>query len=223
MRAVFRVVAEKPREKALLMVLLDSDITLSEIAALSDASVDSKSGSIKVYREKTKRERMVYISPETAYAIEVYRSVRPEPLAEARMFLTEDGRPLTGGRIQKILERVGKAAGIGQRLSPHKLRHTFATQSLDHGSNLEYVRIMLGHRDIKTTSKHYLHVAVAALAKAYKSSSPVVNLGLAGRNGRATQERKPGNIVREDGAAEGGGVMSVVYSKEKKKKRKKSR
>jgi len=180
MRAVFLVVAEKPREKALLLVFLDSGIALSEVAALDDADVDTRNGTIKVFCQKTRKERMVFISPETASAVEAYRFCRPEPVAEPRLFLTVDGRPLTGQRIQKILERTGEAAGISQRLSPHKLRHTFATLSLKYGSNLEYVRMMLGHSDIKTTSRFYLHVAHADLAEAFQNTSPVMNIGLPG-------------------------------------------
>ena len=190
MTAVFKVVAHQPRERVLLLLLLDSGITLSEVAELNDDGVDTINGTVRVFRQKTQKERYTYFSPPTADAIEAYRFVRPEPAAEPHLFLTRDGDPLTGKRIQKILERIGKEAGIGQRLSPHKLRHSFATWSLKYGSNLEYIRLMLGHSDIRTTSRAYLHVASADLAAASKRTSPVVNLGI-GRSKRSPSKPTP--------------------------------
>ncbi len=148
------------------------------MVGLDDVCVDTPNGALRVFREKTQKERYAYFSAPTAAAIEAYRFVRPQPLAAARLFLTQDGYPLTAKRVQKILERVGKKAGISQRLSPHKLRHSFATWSLKHGSNLEYISIMLGHSDIRTTSKAYLHVAGTDVAEVSKRTSPVVNLGI---------------------------------------------
>jgi len=223
MRAVFRVVAEKPREKALLLVFLDSGIALSEVEALEDADVDTRNGTIKTFRQKTRKERIVFISPETASAVEAYRFCRPEPVAEPRLFLTVDGRPLTGQRIQKILERTGEAAGISQRLSPHKLRHTFATLSLKYGSNLEYVRLMLGHSDIKTTSKFYLHVANADLAEAFKDTSPAMNIGLPGTRQKGQRFRNRANRGEQYEPGPGNGIQPVSYAKDKKSKKKKPR
>ena len=190
MVTVFDSVAEKPRETALLLLLLDSGITLSEVVDLDDVCVDTTNGTLRVFREKTQKERYAYFSAPTAAAIEAYRFVRPQPVAAPRLFLTQDGYPLTAKRVQKILERVGKKAGISQRLSPHKLHHSFATWSLKHGSNLEYIRIMLGHSDIRTTSKAYLHVANTDVAEASKRTSPVVNLGIRKSTGRLV---KPGS------------------------------
>ncbi|MFC1955192.1 tyrosine-type recombinase/integrase [Chloroflexota bacterium] len=178
MAAVCNAVSQKPREMALLLLLLDSGITLSEVAELGDSYADTTAGTVRVFREKTQKERYAYFSPPTGAAIEAYRFIRPEPVSERLLFLTEDGRPLSARRIQKILERVGEKAHLGQRLSPHKLRHSFATWSLKYGSNLEYIRIILGHSDIRTTSKAYLHIADADIAKASKITSPVVNLGI---------------------------------------------
>ncbi len=204
-------------------MLLDSGIALSEVAALDDVDMDTRNGTIKVFRRKTRKERMVYISSETASAVEAYRFCRPEPVAEPRLFLTVDGRPLTGQRIQKILERTGEAAGISQRLSPHKLRHTFARLSLKYGSNLEYLRLMLGHSDIKTTAKFYLHVANADLAEKYKDTSPAMNIGLPGT--RQKGHRFQNRASREEQSAPDprNGIQPLSYAKDKKSKQKKPR
>jgi site-specific recombinase XerD len=175
MQTVIETVASKPRETALIHLFLDSGITLSEISDLTDTRVDTHNGTLRVFREKTQKERIVYFSPQTAVAIETYRFNRPDPMTEPRLFLTHDGYPLTGTKIQKILERVGKQAGFSHRLSPHKLRHTFATMTLNNGSNLEYIRIMLGHSDIRTTQNTYLNVASDVIAKSFKKTSPVAH------------------------------------------------
>ncbi len=228
MKAVFQVVASKPREMALILLFLDTGITLSEIEDLTDTRVDTLNGTLRVFREKTRKERVAYFSPQTAAAIETYRFSRPDPMAEPRLFLTHDGYPLTGTRIQKILERVGKQARLSQRLSPHKLRHTFATMSLKHGSNLEYIRIMLGHSDIRTTQKAYLNVASEDIAKSTKKTSPVANLGLRKSNGRAVRSVLNGNIANDRNGGiivvkvlneKPGGIMPVSYDAKNKKKK----
>jgi site-specific recombinase XerD len=228
MKVVFQVVASKPREMALILLFLDTGITLSEIEDLTDTRVDTLNGTLRVFREKTRKERVAYFSPQTAAAIETYRFSRPDPMAEPRLFLTHDGYPLTGTRIQKILERVGKQAGLSQRLSPHKLRHTFATMSLKHGSNLEYIRIMLGHSDIRTTQKAYLNVASEDIARSTKKTSPVANLGLRKSNGRAVRSVLNGNIANDRNGGiivvkvlneKPGGIMPVSYDAKNKKKK----
>jgi len=249
MVAVFASAAGNPRETALILLLLDSGITLSEVAELNDSYVDTAGGTVRVFREKTKNERYAYFSPPTGAAIEAYRFVRPEPVGAKRLFLTQDGRPLRARRIQTILESVGKRAKLNQRLSPHKLRHSFATWSLKYGSNLEYIRIMLGHSDIRTTSEAYLHMADADIAEASKITSPVVNLGIGKgkgwtvkpevlQNGTLTPIRIPGRkrpgrgngdtVILIQNQPQGppqphpaDGLMPVTYSKKPKAKKRK--
>ncbi|MFC1929014.1 tyrosine-type recombinase/integrase [Chloroflexota bacterium] len=228
MKAVFQAVASKPREMALILLFLDSGITLSEIKDLPDTQVDTLNGTLRVFREKTRKERVVYFSPQTAAAIETYRFSRPDPMAEPHLFLTHEGYPLKGTRIQKILERVGKQAGLSQRLSPHKLRHTFATMSLKYGSNLEYIRIMLGHSDIRTTQNAYLNVASEDIAKSSKKTSPVANLGLRKSNGYPLRPTLNGNITNDRNERiivvnvqneKPGGIMPVSYDAKNKQKK----
>jgi len=199
MTSVFEVVAGHPRDRAMLLLLLDSGITLSEFVELNDNHVDTASGTVRVYREKTQKERDTYTSPETADAIEAYRFMRPVPLAEPRLFLSVDGYPMAKKRIQKILQDIGQKAGLSQRLSPHKLRHSFATWSLRYGSNLEYIRLMLGHSDINTTSRAYLHMASADLAQASKRTSPVANLGIGRGKKRPVKPGSEHDTTRSQG------------------------
>jgi hypothetical protein len=79
------------------------------------------------------------------------------------------------GRVQKVLEALGRKSGLKQRLSPHKLRHTKAVLSIKYGSNVEYQRKELGHRRISTT-QGYLDVCDDDVAKDHRLYSPVTNL-----------------------------------------------
>jgi len=178
LKTVFAVVNHQPREKAMLTLLLDSGITLQEITMLKTGDLNLAEGSAHVFREKTSRERYVYFCPATALNIERYLSQRPAEWQDDHLFLTFDGRPMRPNCLERILFRVGRKAGLTRRLSPHKLRHTFATLSLKYGSNLEYIRIQLGHSDIRTTSKFYLHAGNAEVRQSHLKSSPVTNLGL---------------------------------------------
>jgi integrase/recombinase XerD len=224
--AVFKAAAGHPREIALMMLILDTGVSLSEIEGLNDTDADTKNGTLRVYRKKTRKERSIFFNLPTAYAIETYRHARPAPVAEPRLFLTRDGRPLKGGQIQQLLERIGGKAGISKRLAPHKLRHTFATMSLAYGSNLEYLRIMLGHTDIRTTARSYLHATEADVAARYKTSSPVVNLDIGQIPGRPSKTQIRGDIKRETTPAppaEGDWIMPIVYSKVKKEGKRKTK
>jgi site-specific recombinase XerD len=86
--------------------------------------------------------------------------------------------------VQSILYLIGRHAGLKTRLSAHRLRHTYATLCLRNGNNLEYVRITLGHRDIKTTSDAYLAVSDTDVASACKRSSPLAHLNQPGHTHR---------------------------------------
>jgi len=166
------------RDQAVVLLLLDTGMRLAELANLQITDRDEKEQRLHVIG-KGNKERIVYMSDWTAVTLSTYVCFErvSEPDA-GPLFQTQGGRPLTAARIQKILERVGKKAGLRHRLGPHRLRHTYATESLKHGASLEHVRRTLGHTDIKTTEV-YLSLADQDIQEAHRSFSPVTNLGLA--------------------------------------------
>jgi len=175
-KAVLRAASGSPRSQAVLLLLLDSGIRLSELASLKTADVDMANGRLKVFGKGSK-ERFAYFSKGTAAGINLYlKGTRPEPVKGDYLFLRQDGYPMSSKGIQTTLLRIGKKAGISARLSPHNLRHTYATMALKYGNNLEYVKTTLGHSDIKTTSQSYLNVADSDIAAAYLGFSPVTNI-----------------------------------------------
>ena len=184
------------RSQVLIWLLLDSGPRLCEVTGddthpgIYLEHIDFETGIIRVCG-KFQVERSAHVSPETIEVMRQYRlHERPQPVGPDKLLLNEDGTPMTGGRVQKILESIGKKAGLRQRLSPHKLRHTHAVLSLKYGSNVEYQRRELGHRHISTT-QGYLAVRDDDLANAHKSYSPVTNLLSQGKKKRAVMRFPP--------------------------------
>jgi integrase/recombinase XerD len=177
LRALFRI-SLSDRDRALLMLLLDSGIRLTELANLRFDDVDLKNDVVSVIG-KGDKQRHVFISKDTALWLIIYtcEGRRPDSQLSNQFFLTNDGYPLTASRIQKILEIIGRKARLKQRLSPHRLRHTYATLSLKNGANLEFLRRSLGHTDLKTTEV-YLTLSDTDVQAAHKQFSPVKNLGI---------------------------------------------
>ncbi|MFC1904563.1 tyrosine-type recombinase/integrase [Chloroflexota bacterium] len=175
-RAIFRLLPEGSRERAIIDIILDSGIRLSELVSLELANINLETGRILVHG-KGGKERYTYIESSAIKAISDYvNKSRPKPVCQDKLFLSRDGYPLRGNRIQKILAAIGKEAGLSERLAPHKLRHTCATLLLKYGDNLEHIRMIFGHSDIKTTSKSYLNVADHDVAAAHRKSSPLENI-----------------------------------------------
>jgi len=175
MSRVLRAAEGSDRDSAMVYLFLDSGMRLGELAGLNKADVDTRAGQAKVLGKGSK-ERVTFFSKETGLTISLYvLDERPEPLGEDRLFLTQTGHPMTRDRVQKILVRLGQRAGLSQRLSPHHMRHTYATLSLKHGANLEFLRRSMGHSSSKTTEV-YISVADADVAEAHRQFSPIANL-----------------------------------------------
>jgi site-specific recombinase XerD len=176
LKILLRYVNSKQREHAIIDLLLDSGIRLSELTGLTVDDFDLVHGSVKVLG-KGGKERFSYFSPVTALSLRDYLDKgRPQPQEDDFFFLTNTGFRLDKRGVQSSLSRLGRAAGLSTRLSPHMLRHTYATLCLKNGNNLEYVRITLGHTNIKTTSDAYLAASQADVATAHHRFSPLANL-----------------------------------------------
>jgi integrase/recombinase XerD len=192
LKAVFKAVMPDRRNKAIVFLFLSSGLRLTGLALLTVNTLDTGEGSARVMG-KGQIERDVPFDGWAAEAVDDYvKNGRPAPKDTDRLFLTAGGRPLSARGIQTMLAHLGRKAGIKERLSPHKLRHTFATLSLKYGGNLEYVKIILGHSDIQTTSDSYLNVASADVKAAHEKFSPLSNLmdSFAGK-GTTLQKKRP--------------------------------
>jgi integrase/recombinase XerC len=191
---VFAAAAASIRDLAIFCLFLDSGIRLAELAGLQMGDIDTQNGTIKV-RGKGNKERFACFGDDAAQCLDQYvKKFRQNGEKDTPLFLTEEGKPLQARGIQALLLRLGKKAGLEERLAPHKLRHTFATLSLKYGSNVEYIRKLLGHTDIKTTSNSYLNVPDADISAAHRRFSPLSNLRgtITEKSPASSEAAKPG-------------------------------
>ncbi|MBI4907979.1 MAG: site-specific tyrosine recombinase XerD [Acidobacteria bacterium] len=149
------------RDRAMLSLLYASGLRVSELCAVQLSDVDLELGLIRVLG-KGNKERMVPMGAEAAGAILDYLANARVQALKGRpsrfLFVSNRGGKLTRQAFWKSLGQYGKQAGIFSGLSPHVLRHTFATHLLEGGADLRSVQTMLGHADISTT-QIYTHVA----------------------------------------------------------------
>jgi integrase/recombinase XerD len=162
------------RDRAMLEVLYATGLRVSELIALRMDSIDRKLGVIKAFG-KRRKERMVPLGDQSLEAITRYLDEsRPKLLKNrrsTRLFVTARGGGLTRQAFWKNVKRYALMAGISKNISPHKLRHSFATHLLERGADLRSVQAMLGHADISTT-EIYTHVNAARLRKVYDRFHP---------------------------------------------------
>ena len=168
--------AEGLRDRALLELLYASGLRVSEVVNLDREQVNFNMNEIQVHRGKGTKDRMVLIGEPAARALTAYLDYgRPELLGEKSgnaLFLGLRGERLIERMVQKILEKYSRAAGIGRRIHPHILRHTFATHMLDGGANLRVVQELLGHADLSST-QIYTQVSKSQARKVYLSAHPM--------------------------------------------------
>ena len=165
------------RDRAMLELFYSAGIRLSELTGLNLEDVHYSEGLIKV-RGKGRKERIVPFGRPARQAIEAYLRKRPElrarlmdPRAEEALFLSTRGSRMNPRGVARVVERVVRQSGIGRKISPHALRHTFATHLLDAGADLRSIQEMLGHRSLSTTQK-YTSVSVSRLMEIYDRAHP---------------------------------------------------
>ena len=149
------------RDRAMLEVLYATGLRVSELVGLRSEQVNLIQGVLRVVG-KGGKERLVPLGEPAVEWLERYlRNGRPDILGERptpALFPTSRGRAMTRQAFWYLIKRYAVRAGISQGISPHTLRHAFATHLLDHGADLRVVQMLLGHRDISTT-QIYTHIA----------------------------------------------------------------
>jgi len=161
------------RDRAMLEMLYGSGLRVSELAALKVAEINLEDGFL-VCRGKGGKERIVPLGRSSGRAIRRYLTeVRPglDPGGREELFLSRRGRPFTRQGVWKLLRQHAVTAGLAARISPHVLRHSFATHLLERGADLRSVQLMLGHSQI-TTTQIYTHVSRERLRRVYDKFHP---------------------------------------------------
>jgi integrase/recombinase XerD len=162
------------RDRALLEVMYACGLRVSEVVGLELADVDLEEGMLCA-RGKGAKERLVPIGRQAVAALRAY-CLRGRPAllragAESRLFVNRRGAPLTRQGLYKIIQGHARGAGLQDRMSPHTLRHSFATHLLAGGCDLRSLQEMLGHADLATTQV-YTHLSAERLKDAYFSAHP---------------------------------------------------
>ncbi len=165
------------RDRALLELLYACGLRASEALTLRASDVNRSAGYVQC-TGKGRKERLVPLGAEALAWIERYLAEARPRLAGARrapasplLFVGPRGRPLTRQSLWHIVGRAARRAGLRQRVSPHTLRHCFASHLLEGGADLRAVQTMLGHADIATT-QIYTHLPSAAIRRMYDRFHP---------------------------------------------------
>lgn len=165
------------RDRAILEVLYSTGLRVSELSTLKVSDIEMRMGCLRCVG-KGDKERLVPVGRKALAAVQTYLAKSRPVLLRAMagnaspwLFVNRFGNRLSRIAIWRLLTAYGRRAGIRVRLSPHKLRHSFATHLLERGADLRSVQLMLGHADISTT-QIYTHVMEERLKQVYKAHHP---------------------------------------------------
>lgn len=160
------------RARAILIMLYETGVRVSELTGLDDNDVDLTAGQLKVTGKRNK-QRIVPFGEEMAAAIQHYMTLRDEQVAKqsGALFLTKKGERMTRGQVYGIVHQSLSTVTTLKKRLPHVLRHTFATTMLNNGAGLESVKKLLGHESLETT-EIYTHTTFEQLKRVYKQAHP---------------------------------------------------
>lgn len=162
------------RDKAILEMLYASGLRVSELVGLDKSKVDLGEGMIRVIG-KGDKERSVPIGTKAKDSLEKYLGVRDTLIADGvdsgAVFVNRRGGRLTPRSVERLIQKYIKICGINKKVTPHVIRHTFATHLLNAGADLRGIQELLGHASLSTTQK-YTHVSVEKLMDVYDKSHP---------------------------------------------------
>ncbi|MGP1347784.1 MAG: tyrosine recombinase XerC [Phycisphaerales bacterium] len=173
------------RDRAMLETLYSTGLRVSELVDLDLGDLSDEEQCLKV-RGKGKKERIVPLGSHAIAAIHRYTDMvaRDERFAQewlaggeqSPLFINKHGGRLSSRSVRRKLDKYLRAAGLDPSISPHTLRHSFATHMLDNGANLREVQEMLGHRSLSTTQT-YTHLTSQRLRRAYDGAHPRAEAG----------------------------------------------
>jgi len=165
------------RDRAILELFYSSGLRLSELVGMDRDDVDFAQGICRV-RGKGAKERLVPLNSRAADKLKKLIELRPkfkprvtDEDASRAMFLSMQGRRISRRRVEQIVNDLVKRAGLSRKISPHSLRHSFATHLLDSGMSIRNIQELLGHESLSTTQK-YTHTSLGELSKVYDRAHP---------------------------------------------------
>ncbi len=158
------------RDKALFELMYSSGLRRSEVTGLCIRDVDFFNGVVKVFGKGSK-ERLVPVTDAALNAIRIYLACRKNPQPQEALFLNKNGKRLTGDGLAYIFKNTAIASHLARKVTPHSLRHSFATHLLNNGCDLRSLQEMLGHKSLAATQV-YTHVSLDKLKSVYEHAHP---------------------------------------------------
>jgi integrase/recombinase XerC len=160
----------KLRDRAILELLYSSGLRVSELVGLSLKQIDLDLGIVRVMG-KGRKERIVPVGGKATESLNAYLNERGMVKDEDPLFVNFLGGRLTARSIGRLIKKYTRQSGIFRKVSPHSLRHTFATHLLDAGADIREIQEMLGHSSLSTTQR-YTHVSMGKLMEVYDKAHP---------------------------------------------------
>jgi integrase/recombinase XerC len=161
---------QQARDRAILELLYSSGIRVSELVGLNLGQLDLELGIVKVMG-KGRKERIVPVGSKAIEAVNAYLEERGVVNGEDALFINSRGGRLTARSVGRLVKTYTKRSGIFRKISPHSLRHTFATHLLDSGADIREIQEMLGHASLSTTQR-YTHLTMGKLMEVYDKAHP---------------------------------------------------
>jgi integrase/recombinase XerC len=158
------------RDRAILELLYSSGLRVSELVGLNLNELDSDLGIVKVMG-KGRKERIVPVGGKAIDALKAYLEGRGGRTGDDPIFINLSGGRLTARTVGRLIKKYTRHSGIFRKVSPHSLRHTFATHLLDAGADIREIQEMLGHSSLSTTQR-YTHVSMGKLMEVYDKAHP---------------------------------------------------
>lgn len=158
------------RDRAILETLYSCGIRVSELTGLDVGKIDMDERTVRVLG-KGNKERIVPIGSHATVALSAYLAARNQPPLDSPLFLNARGGRLTSRSVRRVVDRHILQLATMKKISPHTLRHTFATHLLEGGADLRAIQELLGHASLSTTQK-YTHVGIDRLMEVYDKAHP---------------------------------------------------
>jgi integrase/recombinase XerD len=162
------------RDRAMIELLYSTGLRVSELVNLNTSDLNMEAGFLRCIG-KGDKERLVPMGQVAVQAVQRYlRDARPQLMrgrSSPHLFVSQRGRAMGRMRFWQLVQLYGRKAGLRRELTPHQLRHSFATHLLEGGADLRSVQMMLGHADISTT-QIYTHVVQERLKQIYDAHHP---------------------------------------------------
>jgi len=158
------------RDLTILELLYSSGLRVSELVGLNSNQLDLELGIVRVMG-KGRKERIVPVGKKAVEAVKRYLEERRTVEPESPLFVNARGGRLTARSVGRLVKEYTRRSGIFRKVSPHTLRHTFATHLLDAGADIREIQEMLGHASLSTTQR-YTHVSMGKLMEVYDKAHP---------------------------------------------------